>query len=201
MNFRFVTEIFYLLDSSTPTCKAYLLWVLEQHHYHHRNKFWALGFSFFYLLNQISRYDCKFALKKKCGIVNGLSKICEVMKFEYWAIQFYLFFIDSSWMVYFILLLGLVIFWSIRNINGKSEVLLSIEFLVAGSKGVDKLLIWEFKFKNCDRVVWRCIIPLPKRNHWSAKLSIEFWVLEGRSGGLKLVWVFFLVALISIHLL
>ena len=115
--------------------------------------------------------------------------------------NFIYFSLISSWMVYFILLSGLVIFWSIRNINRKSEVLLSFVFLVANSKGVDKLLIWEFKFKNCDRLVWRCIIPLPKRNHWSAKLGIEFCVLEGRSGGLKLVWVFFLVALISMHLL
>ena len=106
-----------------------------------------------------------------------------------------------SWMVYSILLPGLVIFWSIRNINRKSEVLLSIGFLVASSKGVDKLLIWEFKFKNCDRAVWLCIVSLPKRNHCSAKLSIGFQVLEGRSGGLKLVCVFFLVVLISIHLL
>ena len=104
-------------------------------------------------------------------------------------------------MVYFILLLGFGVFWSIRYINRKSEVLLSIGFLVASSKGVDKLLIWEFKFKNCDRVIWLCIISLPEQDHWSVELSFEFWVLEGRSGGLKLVWVFFLVALISMHLL
>ena len=115
-------------------------------------------------------------------------------------ILFYFWWI-SSWMVYFIILSGLVIFWSIRNINIKSEMLLSIGFLVASSKGVDKLLIWEFKFKNCDRVVWLCIISLPKRNHWTIELSIVFWVLGGRSGGLKLVWVFFFVALISMHLL
>ena len=30
-------------------------------------------------------------------------------------------------------------------------------------------------------------VSLPKRNHWSVELSIGFWVLGGRSGGLKLV--------------
>ena len=72
------------------------------------------------------------------------------MKFKYWAILFY-FWLIWSWIVYFILLSGLVIFRSIKNIDRKSEVLPSIGFLVASSKGVNKLLIWEFKFKNCDK--------------------------------------------------
>ena len=59
MNFRFVTEIF-CSESSITTCEAYLLWLLEQHHYHHRNKFWELVFSFVYFLNQSSGFDCKF---------------------------------------------------------------------------------------------------------------------------------------------
>ena len=88
--------------------------------------------------------------------------------------NFIYFSLISSWMVYFILLSGLVIFWSIRNINGKSKVLLSIGFLVVGSKGVDKLLIWEFKFKNCE-------YSLTVYNTITKKKSLEcqtrYWIL------------------------
>ena len=107
MNFRFVTEIFFS-ESSIPTCEAYLLWLLEQHHYHHRNKFWELGFSFLYFLNQISGCDCKFTFfffffYIKSWIVNGLSKIYDAMKFEYWAVLFYFIFdwFQVEWFISF----------------------------------------------------------------------------------------------------
>ena len=150
MNFKSVTVIFCLLESSISSYKAYLLWLLEQHHYHHRNKFWELGFSFLYLLNQILGFDCKFSLKKKKKKTwNCKWLIINIWSNEVWVLGYFIlfyFWLIWSWIVYFVLLSGLVIFWSIRNINRKSEVLLSIGFLAASSKGVDKLLIWEFKF-------------------------------------------------------
>ena len=149
MNFRSVTEIFRLLDSSTPTCKAYLLWLLEQHHYHLEtySENWVFHFCTYWTRFQGLIANLLWKKKKKIWnckwlIINIWSNEIRVLGY---FILFYFLLIWSS-IVYFILLSGLVIFWSIRNINRKSEVLLSIGFLVASSKGVDKLLIWEFKF-------------------------------------------------------
>ena len=106
MNFRFVTEIFFS-ESSIPTCEAYLLWLLEEHHHHHRNKFWELGFSFPYFLNQISGFDCKVtSLYIYIYIIlNCKWLIKNIWCNEIWVlgcfILFY-FWLISSWMVYFV---------------------------------------------------------------------------------------------------